>query len=424
LLAIAAWPFLGTGHVRASRTYVAPVLPDYQHRDRTIAFFEGRVRTNPQDQISATMLAGQYMQRYREALDVGDLLRSIDQGKRSLQLQPQNNAAADQVLGAAYTALHLFRKALEYEQAAHAEQPHDANALAQMGSLQMEIGNYAAARRDIALAKRATDSETVMSVEARYDELTGDLPEARRLLQRATDRSDAVVDNSAQGRAWFHFRAGELAFSSGAIEEAKRDERDALADFPGFEMADRALARFCWATKDWRCALDAARAGAAIVPEPETLGYEADAQHALGDSAGAAKTQALIFAVERVGNAYHINDRLLSVYYAEHGVRLDDSLRIARREVAVRGNEIYAQDTLAWAAAMDGHWNEADRAMRRATRYATQDPRIAFHAGTIALHFGRTAEARRELRRALDLNAQFDPFYADDARATLEKIGS
>ena len=422
LAAIAAWPFLGAQRAGAAHVYVAPVLPDYQYRDRTVAFYEQRIKTDPQDQISAKLLGAQYMQRYRETQDVGDILRAIAQEQRSLKLQPQNNSGAYEIAASGYTALHLFRKALAYERAAHADMPIDSNAPAQMASLEMEIGEYGAAARDLAIARTIKNTATVMSVQARYDELTGHLAAGRRLLQLGSQQTDQVADNSAQGRAWYHFRLGELAFSSGDADEAKAEERLALSQFPNLEQAYRALARFCWATKDWQCALDAASKGSNIIPEPETLGYEADAQRALGDAAGAKQTQELIFAVERIGNAYHINDRLLAVYYAEHGVRLDDAYRIAQREVRSRGDEIYAQDTLAWCAAMDGKWGVAERAAKRATRYDTQDPRIQFHAGMIALHAGKRAEARRRLEKALELNSQFDPFYADQARSVLRDI--
>jgi tetratricopeptide (TPR) repeat protein len=242
------------------------------------------------------------------------------------------------------------------------------------------------------------------------------------LLQAASAQTDAILDNPAQGRAWYHFRLGELAFSEGAVAQAEGEERYALSQFPNFELAYRALARFCWAAKDWHCALDAATKAASVVPIPESLGYEADAQAALGDASGAAQTRSLIFAIERIGNAYRLNDRLLAVYYAEHRLRPDDALRIAQREVAVRGEEIYAQDTLAWAAAMARRWQLADRAMRSAIRFDTQDPRIQFHAGMIAYHFRRYAQARRRLERALALNPQFDVFYADEARTVLSSM--
>jgi tetratricopeptide (TPR) repeat protein len=409
LVAIAAWPLFALRASAAKPSTMAVVLPDYQYRDKTVAFYEARVKSDTQDQISATMLAAQYMQRYRESADVGDLVRSIAQAKRALVLQPQNNAGADGVLGSAYTALHQFTTALTYERAAFIENPYDSNAPAQIASLDMELGRYADAAHFLTVATRIKNTPTVMSVQARYDELTGNLATARILLATAAAQTDDVIDNSAQGRAWFHFREGELAFSAGDVELAKQDERDAVAMFPGLELGYRALARFCWATKDWQCTIDAADKGATITPIPEELGYEADAQAALGQDVAADQTRQLIFAIERVGNAYHLSDRLIAVYYTEHHLRPDDALAIARREVVLRGTEIYAQDTLSWAAAQDGKWNLARTASAQAMRYHTQDPRILYHAGLIAQHFGNVSAAQSDFAKAKSLNPTFEP---------------
>ncbi len=231
------------------------------------------------------------MQRYRESLDVGDILRALHQGKRALRLQPQNNSGALEVIASAYYALHDFQSAYAYEAAAHVERPDDSNAPAQMALLQMEMGHYGAALHDVGAAQRIRDDPGVWAARARYDELTGKLAQARALMAAAAQRSDEVIDNSAQSRAWYHYRLGEMAFSSGDPAQAQAQERTAIAQFPNFAMAYRALARFCWAAKDWNCALDAADKGAEIVPDPETLGYKSDAQHALGDLSGARQTQ-------------------------------------------------------------------------------------------------------------------------------------
>jgi tetratricopeptide (TPR) repeat protein len=142
----------------------------------------------------------------------------------------------------------------------------------------------------------------------------------------------------------------------------------------------------------------------------------------LGDARAAAATRDVIFAIEKLGNAYHVNDRLLAIYYADHALRPRTALAIARREAAVRGDEIYAQDTLAWAAVMAGSWDEARRASSKATRWATQDAIIAYHAGVIAQHFGDRRAARAALERALALNPHFHPRFADDARRRLNEL--
>ena len=157
------------------------------------------------------------------------------------------------------------------------------------------------------------------------------------------------------------------------------------------------------------------------MPYPETLGYEEDADRALGDTPGAERIADLIVTIERIGNAQHISDRLLAIYYAEHRIRTADAYAIARRELSVR-DDIFTEDTLAWAAAADGRWNEARTAAGKALRFDTENSLMQYHAGIIALHFGDRDGAKRRFQKALILNPSFHSVYADDARAQLARL--
>jgi tetratricopeptide (TPR) repeat protein len=169
----------------------------------------------------------------------------------------------------------------------------------------------------------------------------------------------------------------------------------------------------------WRESLDAATRGSDLVPLPETLGYKADAQRALGDAEGARETEDLIGAIERIGNANGVNDRAVAVYESEHGEHLDDAVRIARRDLAAR-DDLFAEDTLAWALAMDGQWLSAQAHAEKAVATGIEDSRVQFHAGVIALKTGHVAEGRARLQRALAVNPRFHPTYADEARRLLQ----
>jgi tetratricopeptide (TPR) repeat protein len=426
--AVAAWPYFVANQtasaVAAGIPTAAPVNRDDLTRDAQVAFWEHTVGQRlPHDVLSPRNLSEQYLQRYRERGDLGDATRALAMAEREERVAP-HSPPADGAMAAALLVLHRFAEARAYVRDAERGSAPDApELLTREAGLDMELGEYARVAPLLARIKAADRDISYETAQARCDELTGHLAAADSLLQRATIDYDAhYPEASAQARAWYHYREGELAFEGGRMDEAVADERTALGMFPNLALADNALARFELARHHWRAALDAATAGANIVPLPETLGYEADAQRALGDGAAAAQTQDLIVAIERIGNAYRVNDRLIAIYYSEHGIRLDDALRIARREIAVRHDEIYAQDTLAWAAAMDGRWDEARIAMAHAIRYDTQDARLQFHAGMIALHFGDRTEARSRLERALALNPQFHPAYADEARAVLATL--
>jgi Flp pilus assembly protein TadD len=428
LFALAAWPFFianRSDEARAERTPAGAVAPlrDDQRRDATISFWEGAFREHHRnDMMSPRILAGEYLQRYRETGDIDDVVRAKSMALRSLAIQPRNIAALVD-LAAIMLTLHRFREALHDIDGVLPYDPSNPAFLAQRASLQMELGEYDAARATLArIPPSASNDPAAETVRARYDELTGHVGAARRLLAAATATSDADDTTGAQPRAWYHFRAGELDFESGDNAGAIREERAALRIFPTYNLALKDLAKFELANGDDVAALDAATRGAAITPFPETLGYEADAALALGDAKRAAAVRDTIFAIERIGNAYGVNDRLLAIYYADHRLRPQDALKIARREARLRGDEIYAQDTLAWAAAMAGQWVEARRAIGAALRHGSADPLLSYHAAVIALHFGRAAEGRRELARALALNPHFHPVFADDARARLAAL--
>jgi tetratricopeptide (TPR) repeat protein len=244
---------------------------------------------------------------------------------------------------------------------------------------------------------------------------------ARILITRATTQIDSVYARPAENRAWYHWRAGELAFEAGDFATAQSEYQESLSMFPDYWHGFNGLAKLYWAQKRWSQALDAATKAANLYPQPETLGYKYDAQVALGDSEGAAETRDLIEAIERIGDAQGLSDRLIALFYADHGMRPSDAVASAQRDL-IRRDDVYAEDTLAWALASSGKWRLAQVHADRAVRLGTRDARLQYHAGIIALHCGARHEGRRLLRFALNINPQFHPTQADEARRILKSL--
>ena len=402
---------------------MAPITRDYLQRDRLIAFWERAVgERHAADGLSPRNLSEQYLQRYREHGDIDDVLRAKRLAEDSLRAQPRTNIGALAGIAAADLTLHKFKDALAITKAMIRMQPGDKNLLVREASLDLEIGDYAAARAILAKLGPAGKYDIGQdTLQARYDELTGHLADARALLQRPTAYENSQFDAPAQSRAWFFFRTGELAFEAGDNDGAIADEKHAIEVFPNFADAFRAEARFECALERWQACLESARSSAAIVPYPETLGYEADAQRALGEASDAAATDDLIVTIEKIGNTQHISDRLLAIYYSEHRTHAMDAYAIAKRELAAR-DDILTEDTLAWAAAMAGAWDQARVADRKAMRFDTEISLLQYHAGVICEHFGERDRAKRYFEKALALNPQFHAVYADDARARIAKL--
>ncbi len=423
IVALAVWPTLMLKRAPAASFTPAPITRDYELRDQFIAFYERQTRLEPNDQIKLRMLGQQYLQRFREQYDLSDVTRAEHVAQRSIQLQPQGNTAAQMVLAGALLTYHDFRGALVHERNALDGEPSNQNAKAQVASLEMELGHYDVARKMIAgILPGNVEDPTADSIRARYDELTGNLGEARALIATATQTMDSGIDNPAYDRSWFHFRAAQLAFEAGDFTTAAREYDTTLSIFPDNALALMWQAKMYRAQKNWQKTLEAATKAADLYPLPQALGYKADAQRALGDSSGAAQTDALIGAEERLFNVQGINDRLLANYYAQRHVHLAVALRAAQSDFQKRGDEIYADDTLGWVLAAQGQWGKARIYTERAVRYGTQDPELQYHAAIVALHTGHSGEAKRLLTLALAENPSFDPFESDDARARLAQL--
>jgi tetratricopeptide (TPR) repeat protein len=424
LVALAVWPTVIAHRLPAPAAAVtpAPVNRDYIRRDAIIAFQEKQTRLNSNDQITARLLASQYMERFREQGDVGDIARAQAMAQRSLRLQPQGNTGAQMALASALLTYHNFRGALTHEQDAIDGEPFNDSARAQKASLLMELGRYEEAHTILAVPPKGPENPTWDSVVARYDEETGHLGRARRLMEHATQLIDGLTYTPAYSRSWFHMRLAQLAFEAGDDATAQKEFDTSLSLFPDNSMALMFQARLYRSEKRWHKTLASATRGADIYPLPQTLGYKADAQRALGLSDRAKQTDELIRAEERLFNVQGINDRLLANYYAQRHTFLPDALHGAFADYRKRGNEIYADDTMAWVLAQMGHWRQARPYAEEAARFNTQDSVLEYHTAIVALHTGHPNEARRRLRMALQLNPQFHPVYAQDARVQLARL--
>ena len=423
--AIAAWPGFIDRRVAHAGVAVtpAPVTQDYLQRDRLVTFWEKAVRQHlRQDMMSPQNLAAQYLQRFREQGNIDDVFRARVAAELSLRAQPHGNVPAMAELAAVHLTLHNFKKALAITQSIERLDPGDPATEVREASLDLELGREAPAKRILdALPRTGRVDVAADTLRARYLEETGHLAEARRTFARTAAFVDSLAYESAERRAWFPMRSGELAFEAGDNQRAIDDETRALEVFPRYVEGFRLRARFECALHRWKACRDDAIASVNIIPYPETLGYEYDAERALGETEKAGQTRDLIDAIYHLTSTQRISDSLLATYYSEHGIHVREAYTIARRELTVR-DDIYTRDRLAWAAAMDGRWNEARANVRRALRFDTENATLQYHAGVIALHFGNRSEAKSRLQRALSLNPQFHGYYAQDARQKLAAL--
>jgi tetratricopeptide (TPR) repeat protein len=228
---------------------------------------------------------------------------------------------------------------------------------------------------------------------------------------------------SGAGLAWYRYLAGFIAFQAGNIGAADARFTAALSDQPGSFLVLNGLARVRAAQGRLADAIALDQEAIAIVPQPEFLAELGDLFQLSGQPKLAQEQYATVRAIAQLASIQkQVYNRQLVLFDVNHGVHLDEALTLAQDELAVR-KDVYGYDALAWALLAEGRGSEADVVMRQALGQGTEDALLDYHAGMIANELGDQPRARDLLRRALALNAGFDPLQAQRARAALEALG-
>ncbi len=382
LLAAAGWAWRGEGAAP-----VAVAARDQSIRELDIAFYAARVRRDPESAADLAQLASLFLQRGRETGAPADFRRAERFAGRSLALRWGRNGRAQLVLASSLLAQHRFVEAREAARDLVALQPESPGYRALLGEIELELGDYAAARATFAALRPAWRNLAVAPRLARWAEIRGRTAEARYILEAARVEARRRPDLSAEQVAWFHLRVGDLELRNGRLEEAERALREGLMVRPGDPRLLAARARIAAQRGDWVEVIawgERAGSGADLA----TLALVGDAHAALGDTA---RAEASYAAVERAAAANpEPFNRQWTQFRLDHGRRLPETLALLRREIAVR-QDVLGYDQLAWALFLTGDYGAARDAMTQALRMGTRDAVLFTHAATIARALGDSA---------------------------------
>ena len=375
LAAAVAWP-MTRGPARADAG-----LSEADIRDQDIAFYEARVTRDPDGALDRAMLGTLFLQRARETGNFDDLVRAEAVARESFTLRARKNEIAVHVLATALTGQHRYEEALEEVKLLVANDSANHSYRALMGEIEMELGRYTPAESTFAALRSWRHKLTVAPRLARWEELNGNVNEARTLLETARDDALRQANLPAEQKAWFHFRVGDLAFRYGRASDAERAWRLGLELSPTDHRLLTSMSRLALSRQRWKEAIRFGEAAIARSLDPATLGLLADAYTELGDAAKAgdyARTMELVVLAQP--GAYH---RAWSLYLLDHDRQVTTVLNNIRADMTTR-HDVYGYDLLAWALHKNGHPCRARQAMTKALELGTKDPLLLGHAEAIA----------------------------------------
>ncbi|HET9709281.1 MAG TPA: tetratricopeptide repeat protein [Gemmatimonadales bacterium] len=374
-----------------------PLRDESRIRDLDIGFFGRRLVRDPSSAYDLAQLAALHLQRGRERGDPSDVVRAEQLARTSLASRETRNAKGYSTLVATLMAEHRFVEARVAAQRLLALDSSSVPSRATLAEIEMELGDYAAARAMFGALQDQRANLAVAPRLARWLELQGQVEEARRLLTAARDSAQANPRIPREQQAWFHLRVGDVELRTGHPGNAARAYRAGLAVAPDDARLLAALARAARAQGRWQEVIRYGERSIALAPDPGTLGLVGDAYAALGDSAQARE---YVHAMEAVTFAqpggFH---RAWSLFLLDHGLRVPDVLAQVQAEIHTRP-DIYGWDLLGWALHRSGRDRDALPAMARALSLGTRDAMLYTHMALIERGLGHRVAAHQYIATA------------------------
>ena len=377
----------------------------------TVARLEETVAEGGADARSLSLLGLAYLQRARETADASYYPRAQSALGRAARLDRRDPVAVTGLASLA-ASRHQFRESLRLARRAVVLAPDTARGYGVVGDALIELGRYDEAFRAFERMVELKPSLAGYARIAYARELLGRPREALEAMELALDASGNVPEPTA----WTLVEIGKLHFSLGELTQARQAFRSGLAVLPGYPFALDGLAKAEAARGRSARAVRLAQRATEAVPLPQFVATLADLYSVRGDHERAREQVELVGAIERLQASNGVNSDLeLAFFRIDHGIRLGETLELARKARAARPS-IHGDDVLAWALARNGRCKEALAYSKRSLRLGTRDASFAFHRGMIERCLGRTDEARAWFRRAVDLNPHFSLLWSATAR--------
>jgi tetratricopeptide (TPR) repeat protein len=396
-----------------------------------IKTLQSRVRRYPEDYAGYAGLGAAYLQKGRETGDAADFELAKGALEKSLDLLSNDPAAAFAMTQMAVVRMaeHRFDEALTWAQKALALGSGDPSPWAIAGDALADMGDYTGAAEAYSKLDSVFGSEdeklafsyqrdTRMSF-LRF--VAGDTQGAINLMRSAIQKA-VEMHMPPENVAWSQYQLGEELFQAGEIAPAEKMHLASLEEYPGYYRGLAGLAKVRAAQGKYNDAADLFKKAIAAVPYPEYAAALGDVFRKIGNAQEAKKQYQL---VEFIGYLSQVNQQIhnrdLALFYADHELKLNESLELARKELEVR-HDIYTWDVLAWSLYKNGKIPEATDAISHALAQGTRDAQLFFHAGMIYEKAGDSAKARSYLQQALATNAHFSILYSEKAAETLARL--
>jgi tetratricopeptide (TPR) repeat protein len=235
--------------------------------------------------------------------------------------------------------------------------------------------------------------------------LKGDLDGAIEVM-RMTVTSGSPGD--PEPTAWAYTRLGIYELQAGDTETAARCADRAIQFADNYPAALLLRGRALLAQGKAKQAIDSLQRAAALTRLPEYEWTLADALRETGETQAAKELESSLCSDGAV-----TDPRTFALYLATRRQQVEKALKLAREELNAR-QDVFTIDALAWALNANGKLAEAQEYSKKALIEGTQDARLLYHAGCIALAASEYSDAERSFALSNRIKQMLMPSERDD----------
>jgi tetratricopeptide (TPR) repeat protein len=384
----------------------APALVSHQGNDKVdleIQRLQAAARSVPKRSDLMTRLGWAFITKARLSCDPG-YYKLAEQCALCVQATNAENPDALLLQGHIWQSLHKFKEAEPLARKLITMRA-DAFDYGLLGDVLMEQGHLSEAV--VAYQKMIDLKPNLQSytrvAHARW--LKGDIEGAIEAMRMAIT---AGSPREPEPTAWAYTRFGIYEFQAGDFMTAARSADLALQFAQDYAAALLLRGRILLSQGKPTEAIEPLQRAATVNPLPEYQWILADALQEAGRSEAAAEVESRLM---RTGA---LNDpRTFALYLATMGQQVQQALKLAQEELNTRA-DVFTMDALAWALKANGRFAEAQDYSKKSLSEGTQDARLYYHAGCIAMANGDYAYAQRSFTSAAGIKQMLMPSERND----------
>jgi len=230
----------------------------------------------------------------------------------------------------------------------------------------------------------------------------------------------------AESTEWARITLGELLLMTGDLQHAEECFTTALTLRKNYPYAEAGLGKLEKAKKNYAKAIEHTENAIRLQSEVSFIAQLADIYALKGDTKKAQSIRkdmytAMLKSEKETGNAsvQHNGSREMAIACLQLG-KMDDAMEFAKKDLAMRPDNIAANELMAWIYFLDGNYKKAGVHSAKMLQKNTQDPTMLFKAAAISSKNNEAEKAAALLSAANTMAAGIDPLVVIQAGSQKE----